>query len=71
MTVDWLLVGQCMFTLWYVFTTLAIWRFCDAMDGEYFWLRVGVVLFWPVVLPVCGVIFLLGYGEGLARRIWR
>jgi hypothetical protein len=67
MEIDWLLVTQCVFALWYVATTVAIWRFCDAMDGDYFWLRVGVALFWPIVLPVCGVIFFLGYLEGKGR----
>ena len=66
MAIDWLLSVT---VLWYAATTVAIWRFCDAMDGDYFWLRVGVTLFWPAVLPVCGVIFLLGYGEDLLRRI--
>lgn len=69
MAIDWLLVGQGILMLWYAFTTLAVWRFCDAMDGNYFWLRVEVTLFWPVVLPVCGVVFLLGGLKGPRSRL--
>lgn len=67
--IDWLLVVQGIIAFWYAATAAAIWRFCDAMDGDYFWLRVGVTLFWPVALPACGIIFLLGYAGGILRRV--
>ncbi len=57
--------------LWYLLTTLAVWRFCDALDGQYFWTRLGVTLFWPVVLPACGFIFLLGAAEHTFSRRYK
>lgn len=64
MTIDWMVFLQGLAVMWYAATALAIWRFCDALDGHYVGLRLLVTLLWPVVLPTCGVIFLLGYLGG-------
>ena len=60
------------FVIWYIAVGAAIFGFSDIVfkTHQAKWMAVSVLcaFFWPVALPVCGIVFMLWWMESLTKR---